>query len=96
MVFWPNIQYVIFAGLIFIMFFILTPFVYTFWFDQFKPMVPNTVYANHYLLPAGDLLFRYWQIFGYLIPGIVIGWGFASAARSGTQEQSQGYIDEGA
>ena len=93
MVFWPNIEYVIAAGLAFVMIFILTPFVYTFWFDEMRPMVPNTAYSNRYLLPAGDLLFKYWEILGFLVPAIIIGWGFASAARTGTQEQSQGYYE---
>lgn len=90
MVFWPTIQYILVSGLILITFFLLSPFVYSFWYDQLRPMVPNTAYAQK-LLFAGDLLFNYWMLFGYLVPGIIIAWGFAAAARTGTQEQNIGY-----
>lgn len=74
------------------MFFVLSPFIYSFWYDNLRPMVPNTTYAVK-LLFAGDMLFRYWQILGYLIPGIIIAWGFADAARTGTQEENQSYSE---
>jgi uncharacterized membrane protein len=92
MVYWPNINFVITSALILITFFVLSPFIYTFWNDSLRPLVPNTAYANK-LIIAGDLLFKYWMVLGYLIPGLVIGWGFAEAARTGTQEQGQGYSE---
>jgi uncharacterized membrane protein len=88
MVYWPNINFVITSALILITFFVLSPFIYAIWNDTLKPLVPNTAYAVK-LIFAGDLLFRYWMVLGYLIPGLVIGWGFAEAARIGTQEQGQ-------
>lgn len=93
LVYWPTIQYIIASALIMVTFFVLSPFVYSFWYDNARPLVPNTAYSQK-LLFAGDLLFNYWMVFGYFVPGIIIAWGFAAAARTGTQEQNVGYGEE--
>ena len=92
MVYWPNIQFVIVSALIMITFFALSPFIYAIWHDTLRPMVPNTAYSQK-LLIAGDNLFKFWMVLGFMIPGIIIGWGFAEAARTGTQEQGAQYTE---
>lgn len=95
MVYWPTIQYLEAAAITFILLLILGPIVYGFWFvSGVRDMVNTSTSFGKKLQFAGDMFFRMFQVLGYLIPGIIIGWGFAAAARTGTQEQQLPY-DEG-
>lgn len=94
MVYWPTIQYVITAGIIFILFFILSPILYSVWFDNFRDMIFVGSPFGERMRTVGDILFGNFMILGYLIPAILIGWGFAEAARTGTQQEQQGYYYE--
>lgn len=91
MVYWPTIQYIYTAGIIFVLFFILSPILYSVWYDNFRSMVNTSNSFGQRMQAAGDVLFKNFMILGYLIPGIIIGWGFAAAARTGTQEANTYY-----
>jgi hypothetical protein len=86
---YADILYFIFvAALTFISIFITAPIVYTFWFDNLKPMLPATAYG-HTMGVAGDLFFSVYQILGYVVPAIIIAWGFANSARKGTSQTQE-------
>lgn len=68
---------------------------YSVWYDNLRDMVFTGNEFGQRMQTAGDVLFKNFMILGYLIPAIIIAWGFAEAARTGTQE-TQTFYDEGA
>ena len=86
MVYAQVLNFVLVAAVIFVSINILTPFLYDVWYNNLSTGVTNTT-----LKTAGNNLFTTWTILGYIIPGIIIAYGFATAARQGSRDQS---IDE--
>lgn len=69
----------------------MTPIVYSFWFDDLRPMVNGSTQFGKTMLFVGDLLFNEFMILGYAVAGITMAWGVAVAVRKGIQEQPTGY-----
>jgi len=93
MVYIEVLTFVAAAAIVFITMYVMTPFLYTIWHgsgmlsDQVKN---STQVSQTQLRVAGDNLYNAWKIMNYVVPGIIIAWGFATAARAGTQEQVDG------
>lgn len=84
------LYFIIAAAIVFIIIFVTGPVLYTVWFDNLRNDIPNTTYGNR-LASIGDLYFSEYQILGFLVPGIIIAWGFAAAASRGAQTDVQEY-----
>lgn len=94
MVYANILQFILVAAVVFIIINVMTPFLYNVWYNNLTPQVKNsTELSATKMVNAGNNLFITWQIMGYLVPGIIIAYGFATAARTGTREQEA--FDEG-
>ena len=72
---------------------LMTPIVYSFWYDTIRPMVNGTTSFGKTMLFVGDLLNQEFQILGYAVAIITLGWGVAISVRTGVQEQDVGQQD---
>ena len=91
MVYAEVLNFVLVAAIVFIVINLMTPFLYTVWHSNLIPQLKNSTNSNvTTMTTAGNNLFNSWQIMGYLVPGIIIAYGFAQAVYKGTREdQSQ-------
>lgn len=76
------LAFVLAAIVIFVTIQLMSPFLYELWFDNFRNMVPSGSWAE----TAGDRVFASWQIMSFIVPGILIMWGFMLANRKRVQE----------
>lgn len=77
------LRYVLAAVITFAVIFVTAPIAYTIWYGSLRSMNSGT------LLNAGDLFFANFQIMSFVVPGIIIMWGFLVAVRKRAQEQEQ-------
>ena len=75
------IPFVVAAGIVFITINIMTPILYEFWFNNLQSQTTGA------LTLAGDRAFGMWQIMSYIVPGLIILWGFALAQRQRVSER---------
>ena len=80
MVYPSIIRFIFAAALIFLTLFFTAPIVYTIWFDNLRSTIPTTTYGNT-MIAAGDGFFSSYKILIFVIPVLIIIWGFADAAR---------------
>lgn len=89
MVYSEVLNWVLAAAIVFIVINIMTPFMYTVWHSNLIPQLKNSTNSNVTTMTnAGNNLFQSWQILGYLVPGILICYGFAQAVYKGTREDA--------
>lgn len=94
MVYIEVLTFVAAAAIVFIVMYFMTPFLYTIWHGSgmLSDQVKNSSQLSQSTLrTAGDNLYNAWKIMNYVVPGIIIAWGFATAARTGTQQTEGGY-----
>lgn len=91
MVYAEVLQWILAAAIVFIVINVMTPFLYTTWHSELTPQLKNSTNSNVTTMTnAGNNLFNSWTIMGYLVPGILIAYGFAQAVYKGTRtDQSQ-------
>lgn len=90
MVYADVLNWVVVAAVIFVSINVMTPFLYTVWHDNLTPQLRNSTNSNvTTMTTAGNNLFTSWQIMGYLVPGIIIAYGFAQAVYKGTRDDVQ-------
>lgn len=75
------LRFVVAAGSIFVILNVTLPLAYDMWYNQLRE---QTVGDNWQLI--GDVFFSNFLILTYVIPGIVIIWGFVVAQRKRVQE----------
>jgi len=90
MVYPEALDFVYIISITFIIFFLCTPILYHFWFDNGRNQVNTNTTLGRILQIAGDFYFHAFEILGFVVIGIEVFWYFAVAARKGTQEESQG------
>ena len=79
---YPEIlNFVFAAGVVFAVIYVTTPILYDMWFTHLRDQ--NT---NPTLITAGDRFFQSWMLMGYIVPGIIIAYGFSVAARKRTRD----------
>lgn len=74
-------RYILAAGITFAVIFVTAPIAYTIWYGSLRSMNSGT------LLTAGDLFFANFQIMSFVVPGIIIMWGFLTATRKRVSEE---------
>lgn len=75
------LRYILAAAITFAVIFVTAPIAYTVWYGSLRSMNTGT------LLSAGDLFFSNLQIMSFVVPGIIIMWGFLVATRKRVQEE---------
>lgn len=75
------LAFVLAAIVIFVSIQLLSPFLYDIWFNNLRDQVPSAWGQT-----AGDRIFASWQIMSFIVPGILIMWGFMIANRKRVQE----------
>ena len=83
MVYVEALVFILAIGIVFAVIFFLTPFLYEIWHDNLRPKVTDPT-----LQSAGDNFFNSWLIMAYVVPGVLIAWYFATAARKRTREDA--------
>ena len=78
------IPFVVAAGITFVAINIMTPFLYDLWFNNLALSV-----AQDDLRASGDRIFGMWQIMSFIVPGLIIIWGFAVAHNKTVREEEQ-------
>lgn len=87
MVYAEVLNYIAVAAVIFITINLMTPFLYNVWYVNLTPELRNSTNSNvNTMTSAGNHLFNSWEILGYLVPGIIIAYGFAQAVYKGTRD----------
>lgn len=92
MVYIEVLNFVAAAGIVFITLYVTAPIVYDMWYNNMRDDIQTAITTNpqHTFLPllltGGDRLFGSFMIMGYVIPGVIIAWGFATAARKRVRE----------
>ena len=79
-------RFVAAAVITFLVIFAMSPIIYTIWYDNLREMNSGT------LRDAGDTFFSNWLILAFVVPGLIIMWGFVVAVRKRVEEQSVGDI----
>lgn len=75
------LRYVLAAGITFAVIFVTAPIAYMIWYGSLRAMNSGS------LQNAGDLFFSNFQIMSFVVPGIIIMWGFLVATRKRVQEE---------
>lgn len=78
------IPFVVAAGITFVAINVMTPFLYDLWFNNL-----STTFEDTSLKQAGDNIFGMWQIMSFVVPGLIIIWGFAVAHNKNVREEQQ-------
>ena len=73
-------RFVAAAVITFLVIFAMSPVVYSIWFDNLRAMNSGT------LRDAGDTFFSNYLILSFLVPGLIILWGFVVAVRKRVAE----------
>lgn len=73
-------RFVVAAVITFAVIFAMTPVVYSIWYDNLRDMNSGTLQA------AGDTFFSNYQILAFIVPGLIIVWGFVVAVRKRVEE----------
>lgn len=76
-------RYILAAGITFAVIFVTAPIAYTIWYGSLRAMNSGT------LQNAGDLFFSNFQIMSFVVPGIIIMWGFLVATRKRVNEEEE-------
>jgi len=79
--FMTVLAFVLAATVIFVTIQLMSPFLYDLWYENLRDMV-----APGNLQDAGDRIFASWQIMSFVVPGILMMWGFMIANRKRVQE----------
>ena len=80
-------RFVVAAVITFLIIFAMSPIVYSIWFNNLRDMNSGTLQA------AGDTLFANYEILAFMVPGLIIIWGFVVAVRKRAQDQVYGASD---
>lgn len=81
MVYPEILNFILAAGVVFVVIYVTTPIMYEIWFTQLRPENGNPT-----LITAGDRFFQSWMVLGYVVPGLIIAYGFSVAARKRVRE----------
>lgn len=68
------------AVITFAVIFAMSPIVYSIWYDNLRDM------NSGILQDAGDTFFDNYRILSFIVPGLIIVWGFVVAVRKRAQE----------
>jgi len=68
------VRFILAAGLVFFVINIFAPVIYSVWYDDLRDGV-----TNPRLQAAGDTFFGNFIIMSYVVPGLIIAWGFLVA-----------------
>lgn len=79
-------RFVAAAVITFLTIFAMSPIVYSIWYGNLRSMNAGTLQA------AGDTFFSNFLILSFVVPGLIILWGFVVAVRKRVEEQSIGDI----
>lgn len=79
-------RFVVAAVVTFAVIFAMSPVIYTIWYGNLRDYNSGTLQA------AGDTFFSNFLILSFLVPGLIIIWGFVSALRKRVEEQSVGEL----
>lgn len=74
-------RFVVAAVVTFAVIFTMSPIVYSIWYSNLRAMNSGSLRA------AGDTFFSNFMILSFLIPGLIILWGFVVAVRKRVAEQ---------
>ena len=75
-------RFIVAAVVTFAVIFAISPVVYNIWYDNLRPMNSGTLQA------AGDTFFSNYMILAFVVPGLIIVWGFVVAVRKRVEETS--------
>lgn len=75
------LRYILAAAITFAVIFVTAPIAYTIWYGSLRSMNSGSLQAS------GDLFFSNFQIMSFVVPGIIIMWGFLVATRKRVQEE---------
>ena len=75
-------RFVAAAAITFLTIFAMSPIVYSIWYGSLRSMNSGT------LLAAGDTFFSNFLILSFLVPGLIILWGFVVAVRKRVAEST--------
>lgn len=73
-------RFIVAAVVTFAVIFAMSPVVYSIWYDNLRDMNSGTLQA------AGDTFFSNYQILAFIVPGLIIVWGFVVAVRKRVEE----------
>ena len=73
-------RFVAAAVITFLVIFAMSPVVYSIWYDNLRSMNSGTLRA------AGDTFFSNYLILSFIVPGLIIVWGFVVAVRKRVAE----------
>lgn len=79
-------RFVAAAVITFLVIFAMSPIVYSIWYGNLRAMNSGTLQA------AGDTFFSNFLILSFVVPGLIILWGFVVAVRKRVEEQYTGDI----
>ncbi len=73
-------RFIVAAVVTFAVIFAISPVVYSIWYDNLREMNSGT------LQEAGDTFFSNYMILAFVVPGLIIVWGFVVAVRKRVEE----------
>lgn len=73
-------RFIVAAVVTFAVIFAISPVVYSIWYDNLREMNSGT------LRDAGDTFFSNYMILAFIVPGLIIVWGFVVAVRKRVEE----------
>ena len=73
-------RFIVAAVITFAVIFAASPIVYSIWYDNLRDMNTGT------LRDAGDTFFSNYMILSFVVPGLIIVWGFVVAVRKRVEE----------
>lgn len=79
-------RFILAAVVTFAVIFVMSPVLYSIWFDYLRDFNTGS------LRDSGDTFFSNYLIMAFLIPGLIIVWGFVSAIRKRVEEESVGEL----
>ena len=77
-------RFVVAAVITFAVIFAMAPTAYMIWFDNLRDM--NTGPVGDRMQAVGDTFFSNFQILSFVVPGLIIVWGFVVAVRKRVEE----------
>lgn len=79
------IRYIVATATTFAVIFVMSPIIYNIWHLNLRNTIPNTAYGLQ-LMTVGDTFFENFRILAFIVPGLIIVWGFVVAQRKRVQE----------
>jgi hypothetical protein len=81
------VRFIVAAGVTFIVINVMAPIIYDVWYGNLRDSITDTAYGLR-LAGIGDIFFGNFLIMSFVVPGIIIIWGFVVAQRKRVVEQS--------